>query len=433
MNKSILGTASLYAGGSLVTQAIGFFSQIILMRNLTLSDYGYYGLSFEVLILLQMVVGGAFRNFYLQSFRNDKADLNSLTIYQFFNGSLYIAVFSVFLYFLYGVNWLISLSLTVSFVLTSFALPLQTKMLAENRRTILIIKDIVTALLALLTIWLSLKIFRLPVEKVVMVQLLPAVIVAFTYMLLYQKDLFVWLKINKILLYAKLRYEKVLISFIFVFLVNSLHNKLGVLYIKHFSNLSVLALYLAAFKFINPTLFIQTSLVSAYMPKFVSDVNFKFDKKIFFTFFIPGFAIVVFLYLLFPYLISLLGLSHYQNVYPLIKVGSWFILIVFIYGPLSNYIAVIGGQHFILLANIFAFLFYMISACIFGFFFENQRMALSITFCFVIAECIICILYFFYLIKKKIEISFYFFFSSLIVMILCSLTYLQIISLTTFK
>jgi O-antigen/teichoic acid export membrane protein len=425
MSKSILSTATLYVSGSVITQAITFISQIVLMRSLTLSDYGFYGLSFEVLILLQMVIGGAFRNFYLQSFRNKNDNVNDLTCYQVVNGSFYITLFSVLLYFLYGVDWIISLSLTLSFVLSSFALPLQTKMLADNQRMRLIFKDIITAAVSLATILLTVKIFHFPIRLVVIVQLIPTVIVAFVFIFFYQRDFFTYWDSKIIKQYVRVKYEKVLISFILIFLVNSLHNRLGVLYIKHFSELSVLALYIASFKFINPTLFVQSSLIQAYMPKFVSDKNFIFDIKIFITFMMPGFLIALFLIVFFPFIISALGLTLYQNTYPLVQVGVWFIVVVFIYGPLSNYISVTGGQKYILLSNTSALLLYMTSAFILGFFLKDKKLALGIIYCFVLAESLICEFYSVYLIKNKIYVHFLFVFSPLIVIAISTFFFLH--------
>ncbi|WP_413741259.1 hypothetical protein ACL2XO_18620 [Sodalis sp. RH15] len=427
MSKSIVGTASIYAIGSLITQALNFLAQIVLMRSLSLADYGYYGLSFEVLILLQMVVGGAFRNFYLQLFRNESADVNNLTYYQISNGSLYIGLFSILLYFLYGVGFIISISLTLSFILTSLSLPLQTKMLADNRRVVLIVKDILTSVVSVMTIFVTVKLMRLPVTQVVIVQLIPAVFVSLTYIYRYQKNIFKEFTLNAFYKYAKFKYEPILITFILVFLVNSLHNKLGILYIKHFSELSVLAIYIAAFKFINPTLFIQSSLVSAYMPRFINDKNFRFDHKVFLIFFIPGLAVTLALYFLFPYVISFLNLTLYTNTYSLIKIGTWFILVVFIYGPMSNYISVSGGQKFILIANCFAFSLYLVAALITGVFLTENALALGIVFCFILAECLIGFFYYLYLAKKKMYISFLFPFSLVMILSISTSIFINII------
>lgn len=424
MSKSIISTAAIYAGGSVIAQILGLASQVILMRGLSLHDYGFYGLSFEVLIMLQMVAGGAFRNFYLQKFRKGDDDLNSLTQYQFVNGSLCIALFSFILYIAYGVDFYISISLTLSFILTSFALPLQTQFLLVNKRIPLIVKDISTAIVSLLMIIISVKVLSLPIRWVIMLQLIPAAAVSLLYMIIYQRDFFT----NTILcgiFKQKVKLEKVLFVFMGVFLINTLHNKLGVLYIKTFSELAVLAIYIGAFKFINPTLFIQSSLIAAFMPKFVNDDNFKFERKIFFIFFIPGLLVSLSLYFLFPYVIQILGLHSYKDAYPVVKIGCWFVLIVFIYGALSNYISVRGGQKFVLVTNIFGLVFYVLALAALSWFFKSTNIALEVTYCFVLAESFICVFYYFYIKKHYLHISLNFLLTPIFVISLVSLLYLR--------
>jgi O-antigen/teichoic acid export membrane protein len=423
MSKSILSTAALYTLGSIFTQAFTFATQVILMRSLSLHDYGFYGLSFEVLVLLQMVVGGAFRNYYLQALKRDNANVNYLTYYQIANGSLYILIFSFILYFVYGVEFIISFSLTLSTMLSSLALPLQTKMLADNQRMILILKDTITAIISLFTIFLTVRLLHLPILYVVVSQLVPAVVISFIFMWLYQRELFtVWDK--KIFVkYAKFKYESVLVTFMLVFFVNSLHNKLGVIYFKHFSTLAVLAIYLAAFKFINPVLFIQSSLISAYMPKFVNETNIRFDLKIYLTFFIPGLVVSTFLFFFFPFIIQILKLNLYDNAYPLLKVGCWFLLIVFVYGPMSNYVAVSGGQKFILVANCLAFIVYLSLIFILRTKLLGGQIALGVVYSFIMAECLTGILYFWYLVRKKTYVSSLFFISMIVIAVLVNIVF----------
>ncbi|GKW20903.1 hypothetical protein PEC302107_26320 [Pectobacterium araliae] len=417
MNKSILGTAAIYTVGSIISQIFTFITQVVLMKNTSLHAYGFFGISMEVLILLQMVVGNAFRNFYLQKLRVGDRDVNSLTQYQIINGSLYISLFSCILYFSYGVDLYISLSLTISFLLTSVILPLQAKLLVENKRITLIIKDIITSVLLLMTVFITVVLLKLSIKFVVVIQLIPSLIVSFAYLFIYQKDFFCSGRLKNIFS-ENFKLEKALLVFMGVFLVNSLHNKLGVFYIKNFSELSFLALYLATFKFINPTLFIQSSLISAYMPKFINDLNFKFDVKVFLTFFVCGITISIGLFLLYPYVISILGLDSYKDSYPIMKIGCWYITIVFIYGVLSNYISVTGGQNYVLMTNCIALFLYAVSVFLLGHYVSSWQLVLLVTYLFVLAEGVISIFYFFYIRKKGLKITPFFLIAPLVIILL---------------
>ena len=82
MKDTILKTALAYALGSLIAQIINLISVFIFMRELTLAEFGLYGLVFECFALLQMVVFNSFRNIYLQDFRLGKVDLSEKVFIQ---------------------------------------------------------------------------------------------------------------------------------------------------------------------------------------------------------------------------------------------------------------------------------------------------------------------------------------------------------------
>ncbi|HDY8728373.1 hypothetical protein [Klebsiella pneumoniae] len=416
MNRGIISTASYYAFFSLLTQALTLVTQLILMRHFSMHDYGYIGISFEAYIFLQMIIPNALRNFYLQKIRgsdtldNNEVMLAKLIKFQLIIGSSIIFVFGCLVAFLYSLDLYLSVLIISTTIISSIIQPLQAFWLANSKRFLVIAKDFSSALVVLFTILILICFDTINIQYILVAQFFIISFIScifFTYYLLDRKNKKIKLEtgaldfIKKTDLYS-------LFVFMLIFLVNSVHNKFGVMFLNKYTSLIDVAIYIAAFKFINPVFFIQSSLISAYMPKFIHEKNLSFDYKVYFTFFIPGLFIAVGLYVLFPVVIELLNIEKYLSSYSLIKIGCIFILVVFLYGALSNYISVSGGKNFILLTNVVA-LGIMIILCFLNR--EKPNLGTFVMHMFVLAECIVGIFYYLYLKVKKTNISVLYFLS----------------------
>ncbi|BBV59961.1 lipopolysaccharide biosynthesis protein [Klebsiella quasipneumoniae] len=407
MNKGIISTASYYVFFSLLTQSLTLVSQLLLMKYFSIRDYGYMGISFEAYIFLQMIVPNALRNFYLQKIRtsghgNNELLLDKLVKFQIYIGSIIILTFGCIVAFLYRLDAFLSILIIATGILSSIIQPLQAFWLANNRRFLVIAKDLSSAFLFLLSTVVLIYYFSVSIKSIVILQFLIFSVVPCCFYIYYrlnqkansQTSLNIEM-LNKSDIYG-------LLIFMMIFLVNTMHNKFGVMFLNKYTNLTEVAIYLAAFKFINPVFFVQSSLISAYMPKFIHEKELHFDYKLFLTFFIPGIIISSCLYFAFPLVVSILSIEKYLSSYPLIKVGCLFIFVVFLYGALSNYISVSGGKNFILLTNLIA-LGLMLLFCFLNR--NSDNLSVFVMHVFVLAECIVGISYYLYLKFKKIKIS----------------------------
>lgn len=407
MNKGIISTASYYVFFSLLTQSLTLVSQLLLMKYFSIRDYGYMGISFEAYIFLQMIVPNALRNFYLQKIRtsghgNNELLLDKLVKFQIYIGSIIILTFGCIVAFLYRLDAFLSILIIATGILSSIIQPLQAFWLANNRRFLVIAKDLSSAFLFLLSIVVLIYYFSVSIKSIVILQFLIFSVVPCCFYIYYrlkqkgnsQTSLNIEM-LNKSDIYG-------LLIFMMIFLVNTMHNKFGVMFLNKYTTLTEVAIYLAAFKFINPVFFVQSSLISAYMPKFIHEKELHFDYKLFLTFFIPGIIISSCLYFAFPLVVSILSIEKYLSSYPLIKVGCLFILVVFLYGALSNYISVSGGKNFILLTNLIA-LGLMLLFCFLNR--NSDNLSVFVMHVFVLTECIVGISYYLYLKFKKIKIS----------------------------
>ncbi|MDW2866435.1 hypothetical protein R7Y68_02775 [Enterobacter hormaechei] len=400
MNGKILKTAVLYMLFSLLNQAVGLFIQLSLMKGVSIANYGEYAINFEAMALMQIVLANAYRNYYLQKLKvsNNKSERNSLVSFQIINGSLTIFIFGLIVSFAYRLEPMVAGFLVLSNVISSLILPLQSEWLANNERAKIVLKDILTSILSLIAVFLCIKLYNLSVSQISIIQFIIIAIVSLVFFVIFAdfKFNFQFLLVNGFV------FDKKILVFLMIFIVNALHNRYGGIFLRHYSSEIQVALYLAAFKFINPLFFIQSSLISAFMPSFIKEKEFKFDYKVFFTFGVPGALIASVLWFMFPSMLSILHIEQYLPSYPIVKVACLFIFIVFIYGAMSNYISISGGQTFILIINILA----LFSMCLVTLVFSNiQEVGLMLITIFVFAECFICIAYYFYLIYKKVNIS----------------------------
>ncbi|MEB8192346.1 hypothetical protein NGI12_02425 [Raoultella terrigena] len=407
MNKGIISTASYYVFFSLLTQSLTLVSQLLLMKYFSIRDYGYMGISFEAYIFLQMIVPNALRNFYLQKIRtsghgNNELLLDKLVKFQIYIGSIIIFTFGCIVAFLYRLDLFLSILIIATGILSSIIQPLQAFWLANNRRFLVIAKDLSSAFLFLLSIVVLIYYFSVSIKSIVILQFIIFSVVPCCFYIHYRLNREENSKaplnieiLNKSDIYA-------LLIFMMIFLVNTMHNKFGVMFLNKYTTLTEVAIYLAAFKFMNPVFFVQSSLISAYMPKFIHEKELHFDYKLFLSFFIPGIIISSCVYFAFPFVVSILSIEKYLSSYPLIKIGCLFILVVFLYGALSNYISVSGGKNYILLANLIA-LGLMLFFCFLNR--DSDNLSIFVMHVFVLAECIVGISYYIYLKFKKIKIS----------------------------
>lgn len=409
MNSKLIKSALAYISSSVFVQGIAFISQIILLRWLSVVEYGGYALAFEVFAICNLLINGAFRNFYLKAIRFGMS-LDKLLSYQLIFGSFWCTLSVVCTSIIFKLDIKIAFMMCFSMMMSSLFLPVSMEFLAKGKKWRLIVRDCLNALSVLVVTYLLVlngqKESQIFVMFVLFSQVLVNIIVFSGHVKI--KEYFTVSNCNKI--------GFSIIPFFGVFIVNTLYNKLGVLYVNLTMGIESVALYLAAFKFITPFYAIQAALISAIMPKFTSSDTFEFNKRFFLFFALPGGFFSVALCILFPFVIDFLGLEKYNGLYNIIIYSSPIIFVVFLYGSLSNYIAVNGGQKYIIITNMLGVVIYVlmlfISRLLYGL---NGVLISSISF-FVITECMVCALYYFK-IKKRYEISIFFLVSPFLVII----------------
>ncbi|HBY0419136.1 hypothetical protein [Klebsiella sp. 2019SCSN059] len=407
MDKGIIKAAIAFFSSSVLVQGIGFLSQVFLMRELSVAQFGTYALVFEALAMCNMVVSGAFRNYYLREINKGNSS-NILLPYQLLFGSFWCVFSTVSIGLVFNLDNMIILGMSLSMVLSSLIMPKWTECLALGKRKLIIMRDLTYACGTFLLILFYVFYLKKHINFLIISVFTLNIIVS----LLFFMD---FTELRKYFTFCNIKLLTTsIVPFFGIFIANTIYNKIGVTFINHMSSISNVALYLAMFKFITPLFFIQNALVSSILPKFNSERSLEFDKKIFLFFAVPGLIVTVVLPLVFPVVISVLGLYKYENITGLFYYGSPIIFISFIYGALSNYISVSGGQSLILKTNIYAIIFYILSLFVCEALGVKINIIILVLSLFVISESFICIVYYFD-IKKNNKITGLFIWSPLLV------------------
>lgn len=397
MNVSVIKAALAYVLSALSVQGVAFLTQLILLRYFSVTNYGFYAISFEAVIMANMVISGAFRNFYLKEIRKG-VNPNILMSYQLYYGSLGCLISSVFTCTILQVPIQISIYITMSMVFSSLILPISTNLLAKGYKWRIISRDITISLLSFCSV-IFLVYYKQASVSIIIISLLLIQMVV---------NLFFFLRLSSLCSAFSLKnlnfINDSMLPFLGIFLLNTIYNKIGVSYVNFFSDVATVATFLAAFKFVNPFFSIQAALISAIMPNFISKDNIKFDVKFFSFFALPGLLISGVLMFFFPYIIKIIELEKYGSLYDVILFLSPVIFIVFIYGALSNFISVSGGQSYILKTNILGVLIYIFILIIAYFLFNPDIIINVVISSFVITESFVCGLYY-YRVKRSNEIT----------------------------
>lgn len=406
MDKRIITAALSFLSSSIIAQLFSFLTQIYLMRTLTIQQYGVYSLSFEALAMCNMIVTGTFRNFYAREIKTGTGT-EVLLPYQMLYGSFWCVVSTLLVGLMFRIPLSISIPMAISMTIASLILPYWVHDLVNGYRKRIIYRDISYALILFIVVVSSIRVLNLSVYQIIISVLVWNGIAAWIFF--FRKKtvyhLFDFKKSNQI--------NTNIVPFFGVFLVNTIYNKIGVTFLNVFYSITDVALYLAVFKFITPLYFIQTSLISSVVPKFKEHQDFKFDKKFYALFSLPALLVSILLPVCFPLVVTVFGISKYHQLPHLLLYASPIIFITFIYGSLSNFISLNGGQSCIIKTNLFGIVIYLI-LLLTAYYLKVLHHPLEACLgCFVISEALLCLAYY-YRIKKTNPITNLFVYSALL-------------------
>lgn len=398
MSRDVLKSAAIYASSNAANQAIAFVSTILLMKHLQLDSFGVFGSFTESIAILTLFGESGFRNFFIQRIRQ-KDRTESFLYFQGLcsAGSLLIGLIVVAI--LFKVSLLLLVAAIFMCWVQFLSVPAQAKFIAENIRTPLVMKDTITSILRLCIAYGFYRSTSSHVSLLIFLWVLPLPIGGLALMLMHRLR---YGRIRNHINRQEIRaYTRKLMPFIGISLVNGLYNRTGIVAVQAVLASSAVAIYIGGIKLTSPSMFVQSALIMALIPKFAKNKDFSFTKNYFFLFVSASLLIFAFICFGFPILLDILNLHKYDPSLKIARIIGLSIIIIFNYGGISNYLSIHGQQKKIFYVNVASLVLYGFLSYFGSMKFGAPGAATAFVFC----ECLIGLFYVYYARLVQIRVS----------------------------
>lgn len=352
MVKKVAFNTIAYVIGSGVAQIFALVFTLILMDRLPVAEYGNYNLVISLVAIFSFLIDGGLTGFIIKEFNNRGYDLEepsferdslicSTYIYQVIVTSLLILLYTLTVLLTVNSIFIINyLAFGLLTLLLGLATPVFALLIANEKKHLIVAKDIIVALIRLILIVTIFK-FSFSTQSIYFIPA-GALIVAVALGVIFFKSILSGFK--KFTIPRKdqfLNILKVVSPFLLLSLFNVIYNKIDILMLNELADISEVAFYAGATIFVYPFMFICAAASSAILP-FFSKMAVKGDKSIrdekLILIFMLGLGAVLssFLYLISPYLYTSLFDGKYLASIEIYKVLVWYLLVVFGYTSLSS-------------------------------------------------------------------------------------------------
>jgi len=352
MVKKVAVNTIAYLIGSGIAQIFALVFTLILMDKLPVAEYGNYNLVISLVAIFSFLIDGGLTGFIIKEFNNKGYDLEepsferdslicSTYTYQVIVTSLLILLYTLTVLFTVNSNFIINyLAFGLLTLLLGLATPVFALLIANEKKHLIVAKDITVALIRLILIVTIFKfsfstqsIYFIPVGALIVavalvVTFFKRILSGFEKFILPRKDQF-------------LNILRVVTPFLLLSLFNVIYNKIDILMLNELADISEVAFYAGATIFVYPFMFICAAASSAILP-FFSKMAVKGDKSVrdekLILIFMLGLGAVLssFLYFISPYLYTSLFDGKYLVSIEIYKVLVWYLLVVFGYTSLSS-------------------------------------------------------------------------------------------------
>ena len=327
------------------------------MRYLTVSVYGEYSLITEFLAVFAAFADGGLYVYYVKKFSED-GDGNLPLI----NGVQFVISFCLLLIMILTALLLLELELAsltllgaLGMVLLSFHSPKYSKLFASENTLLAAIRDLLSPVIKIVVVIIGV-ILKLDLWFFISVFLIQFIFISIFWFRLNWKNKGQFSnRIRFSLNYLKTTFA-VGSSFSLLMVVNILYNKIDVFMLNAYSTPENVAFYAGATRFVYPLMFISSSFMKVIFPKLVKNSdNEQFNNEQFLAIRylgLIGFLVSLSLFLTAPYFYEFIfGVKYLNSIEPFQSL-VWYLLIVFLYGVLSNGIVAKGGVNVLLIVNI---------------------------------------------------------------------------------
>lgn len=369
MIRNVVSNAFVYIIGSGVTQFFSLLFTLMLMKEFTLEEYGTYSLIISFVALFTFIVDGGLTGYIIKEFNNKnfllKVGCKERNIF-ISNVLFYQVIVTMILLLLYvSVVFLVANEVLIESYLIfglltlvlGFNTPVFALLIANGVRKVILIKDISTSVMRLLILIVG---FNIGIDSN-FVYYIPFVVVfiACITCFFFFKKLIIDFKFEYECLTSELtKIFKLVFPFLFLALVNILYNKIDVLMLSELSTISEVAFYSGATIFVYPFMFICSAASSAILPFFSKQVVAssyeakKDEQSIFKIMFLIGAVLSSTLFFLSDIFYSRLFDGKYELSTDVYHILVWYLLIVFCYTSMSNFLVAHGKIKILIYMNL---------------------------------------------------------------------------------
>lgn len=396
MLKVLLKDSSFYFLGSLLFQLSGLVSVIIVMRALSVSDFGLYSYAVAFVTFFAFVADGGLSQYIIKKISQNPDSV--VEVYRDAQGAQ-ILITSVTLVALLGTAWVFNtpdafVTMTIlglGIVVTGYITPVFSTLIARGSRHLILRKDMLSSFgrLAYVLAVSALKptVLLFAATNLVVAGLALAyclyVRTGIEYRFIFSFHLSV--ERTRAILREGLPFAVLMVA-------NILYNRVDIIMLKHLSGEVQVGLYTGATQFIYPFMFISSAMMTAIFPHLSRSVGSgqglgTLRKSAFILMGSAGLLLSTFLFFAAGFFFHLFFGTKFDASVPVFQVLVWYLFIVFSYGTFSN-IVVAKGHAFLL----FKVTLLMLAVNVFlNFIFIPQYGALGAAIVTLICETLLCL------------------------------------------
>lgn len=351
MLKVLLKDSSFYFLGSLVFQLSGLVSVVIVMRSLSVSEFGLYSYAVAFVTFFAFVADGGLSQYIVKKVAQNPDSAKE--VYQDAQGAQ-IVISALTLFALLSTAWWFNARhefftmavLGLGIVVTGYITPIFSTLIARGSRHLILRKDMLTSVGRLVYV-LTVSMLKPTVLMFAMTNLVVAG-VALLYCI-YIRTSFEHRFLFSFHLSAA-RTRTILregAPFAFLMVANILYNRVDIVMLKYLSGEFEVGLYTGATQFVYPFMFISSALATAIFPHLSRSVGTgqslgTLRKSAFILMGTAGLLLSLFLYFAAPYFFHAFFGTKFDASVPVFKILVWYLFIVFSYGTFSNIVVAKG-------------------------------------------------------------------------------------------
>ncbi|MBM7072101.1 oligosaccharide flippase family protein [Shewanella sp. 202IG2-18] len=368
MVKKVISNTFTYIIGTGVAQVFTLIFTLILMKHLSVGDYGRYNLIITFVAIFSFVIDGGLTGYIIKEFNNKNFQLNTpctkrdelisnAYFYQFAVTTLLMITYTISVFAVVESSLIANyLTFGLLTLLLGLATPIFALLVANEKRYVIVIKDIITALFRLTLVFLIFK-FSFSAS---MIYWIPSVALAVSIIVIFYffKRIIKGFNGFSILDTASvINIFKAVTPFLILSIFNVVYNKIDVLMLNNLSTIDEVAFYAGATIFVYPFMFICSAASSAILPFFsrrtYGDVSARKDEQLIFIFMIVlGGTISTILFFSSQFLYTNLFGGKYLLSSEVYEILVWYLLIAFGYTSMSNALVGQGKINILIYMNI---------------------------------------------------------------------------------